>query len=259
MTRNMLSRIETGDASPSLETLLFIAQKLKLPPAFFLCRDAKEEAEYTKTVRIKDAKRMLGTAQYKKCIDLCADLPADDDEVALMIVSSRVQLAIQMLDKGELTDALAQIENALGALHKTVYLYSEIQAQIHMIRILIESLSNGIPPEISSIPSLSPTFFSRDRFLYIIALSQKDFNTECLSKDSIYRTHLEGRTALEAGDTDKALPLLEKAVNEHAEAYMEYFALIDLEAASQATGDFKTAYVLAKKRMELNAKYKISN
>ena len=43
MTRNMLSRIETGDANPSLDTLMFISRKLKMPPSYFLCRDGKEQ------------------------------------------------------------------------------------------------------------------------------------------------------------------------------------------------------------------------
>lgn len=259
MTRNMLSRIETGDASPSLETLLFIAQKLKLPPAFFLCRDAKEEAEYTKTVRIKDAKRMLGTAQYKKCIDVCQDLPSDDDEVAFMTTVSHILLAVQLLDKGELRDADAQLDHAAKALHKTVYMYSELQAQIRLVHLLTESLAKGTPPDISAFPDSPPAFFSKDRFLYVIALSNEVSQYDSISADSIYRTHLEGRSLLHSGNPESAMPLLERAVSDAAEAHMEYFALMDLESAAQAIGDFKTAYTLAKKRIELNSNYNNNN
>ena len=39
MTRNMISQIENGIASPSLSALKFIADKLEVPPAYLISDD----------------------------------------------------------------------------------------------------------------------------------------------------------------------------------------------------------------------------
>ena len=39
MTRNMVSRIENGAAKPSLDTLIYIAEVLSVPPAYLLSDD----------------------------------------------------------------------------------------------------------------------------------------------------------------------------------------------------------------------------
>ncbi len=257
MTRNMLSRIETGDANPSLETLLFISQKLKMPPSFFLCRDAKEEAEYTKTVRIKDARRMLGTGQYKKCIDICSELPSDDDEVSFIIVNAQLMWAMGLFDKGELSDALHHLEDAETALHQTVYMYSEMLSQIRFLRHLITSLSDGEPPKKDSLPTMVPALFTKDRFLYITALITDSFPKECISSVSIYKTHLEARELMSFGANAEAAPMLLKVHTEAPDAYARYFALLDLEECSGRLNDFKAAYEYARKRMELHDKYSI--
>ena len=255
MTRNMLSRIETGDANPSLETLLFIAQKLKLPPSFFLCRDAKEEAEYTKTVRIKDARRMLGTNQYKKCIDICSELPSDDDEVSFIIVNAQIMWAISFFDKGELIEAMQHLEYAETALHQTVYMFSEMLSQIKFLRGLIRSLSEGELPDESILPRTVPVFFSKDRFFYITALQARGFPKECLSEQSIYRAHLEARELMRGEAYSDACELLERVLADAPDAFTRYFAILDLEKCKSKLDDFKSAYEYAKRRMELHDKY----
>lgn len=251
----MLSRIETGDANPSLETLLFIAQKLKLPPSFFLCRDSKEEAEYTKTVRIKDARRLLGTNQYKKCIDICSELPSDDDEVSFIIANAQLLWAISFFDKGELRDALFHLESAETALHQTVYMFSEMLSQIKFLRSLIGALSEGELPKAQSLPKMSPLFFSKDRFFYIAALCSSGFPKECISADSIYKTHLEARELMASDENTIAVTLLLKVHTEAPDAFSRYFALLDLEECSSKLENFKAAYEYARLRMELHDKY----
>lgn len=258
MTRNMLSRIETGDASPSLDTLLFIAQKLKMPPSYFLCRDAKEEAEYTKIVKVKDARRFLSMGQYKKCLDVCADLPSDDDEISFVIVNARILSALSSFDKGELSDALANLEGAETALHSTVYMYGEMRSQIKMLRLLIASLRSGVLPHTNELPPDMPAFFSKDRYLYVYALtSEKAFKSICndLSDNSPYKLHLEGRAYLESGDCSMALPLLVRAYQEAVDSFSKYFALLDLEKCSQMCEDYKSAYGYSNEKLSMKEKF----
>ncbi len=261
MTRNMLSRIETGDAHPSLETLLFISQKLKTPPSFFLCRDAKEEAEYTKTVKIKDARRFLGTGQYKKCIDICQELPSDDDEVSAMEANAYIMAAIEHFDKGELHDAHKYLANASTALHSTVYLYNEMISQIKLLKILISSLARGILPSSHALPKALPVFFTKDRYLYILSLSLSSEGKSCdnglseLIENEAYTDHLRAIQLLERNEHSDALPLLEKALNNAPNSFCFYFILCDLERCCKECEDYKKAYGVAEQRNALHEKY----
>ena len=38
ITRNMLSRIESDEANPSLGTLIYLAKRLNVPPRIFACQ-----------------------------------------------------------------------------------------------------------------------------------------------------------------------------------------------------------------------------
>ncbi|MBQ3527168.1 MAG: helix-turn-helix transcriptional regulator [Clostridia bacterium] len=258
MTRNMLSRIETGDAHPSLDTLLYIAQKLKMPPSFFLCRDALEEAEYTKAVKVKEARRSLGMGQYKKCIDTCSELPAEDDEIAALKAASEVMLALSFFDKGELKEAHVHLERASGAMHSTVYLYSEMLSQIKLISTLAQSLAKGAPPSPKDIPPSVPIFFTKDRYLYILALSLREGGNalcEAISDDSPYKAHLLARALMEKGEYIEASQILDGVFNSAPECFSAYFSLLDLEKCCSEAEDYKTAYRLAEIRAELHDRY----
>ncbi len=261
MTRNMLSRIETGDAHPSMETLLFIAQKLKTPPAYFLCRDAKEEADYTKAIRIKDARRAFGMGQYKKCIDICASLAAADDEVSSMKANSHIMLAISLFDNESIDAALQHLALAEDAIHSTVYMYSEMLSQIRFLHLLAKALAKGAPPKPSEFPSAPPVFFSKDRFIYTLALSavyHGDERGTCMKElmaDGAHRSHLAAKELISNGNAKDAIPLLESALAGSADCYSRYFILVDLESAYRLCEDYKSAYSLAEKRMQLHDKY----
>lgn len=261
MTRNMLSRIETGDAGPSLDTLIFIAQKLKTPPAYFLCRDLKEEAEYTKTVRIKDARRLLGTGQYKKCIDICSDLPSDDDEVSFIAANAHLMAAIADFDKGDLKSCAAHLDSGQTALHQTVYMYSEMHSQIKLLRLLMNSLISGAVPEPALLPKMAPMFFSKDRFLYLTALCSFELSGNSVGAcdipigDSFYKDHLTAKILLSNGEADKAMPLLQRVLDGSNESFTRYFVLCDMEKAAKALDDYKGAYVYAKEIAALHDKY----
>ena len=260
MTRNMLSRIETGDAHPSLDTLLYIAQKLKTPPSFFLCRDSLEEAEYTKAVKIKDARRFIGTGQHKKCIDACAELSCEDDEISALKAASEVMLGLSFFDKGDLREAALHLDRASSAVHSTVYLYTEILSQIRLINTLAKSLAKGEPILPGELPASTPVFFSKDRYLYVLALSLRTEGNAlaaAISADSPYKKHLIARSLMEKGEYAEAAQMLNEVYANAPECYCAYFSLLDLEKCCRESEDYKTAYRLAEIRAELHDKYNL--
>lgn len=262
MTRNMLSRIETGDANPSLDTLMFIARKLKMPPSYFLCRDSKEEAEYSKIVKIKDARRTLATGQYKKCLDICEDLPSDDDEISFIMAYSHTMAGLELFDKGELREALFHLDSAATALHSTVYMGGEILSQIKLLKGLVNCLSKGALPDPSILPADTPPFFSKDRYMYVTALALSESGAEPVMKalikeSSLYYKHLNARTLMKEGSLEDAVALLSDVYERTEDCFCKYFALCDLEECSRLCEDYKAAYTYSSEKAVLHEKYNV--
>lgn len=262
MTRNMLSRIETGDATPSLDTLMFIARKLKMPPSYFLCRDGKEEAEYSKIVKIKDARRTLATGQYKKCLDICGELPSDDDEISFITAYSHTMAGLELFDKGELRESLFHLDSAATALRSTVYMGGELLSQIKLLKGLINCLSRGVLPDPSILPTDTPPFFSKDRYMYISALALSESGAESIIKalikeNSLYYKHLNARTLIKDGSLEAAVAILTEVYERTEDSFCKYFALCDLEECARLREDYKAAYTYSNEKALLHEKYNV--
>lgn len=262
MTRNMLSRIETGDANPSLDTLMFISRKLKMPPSYFLCRDAKEEAEYSKIVKIKDARRTLATGQYKKCLDICEELPSDDDEISFIIAYSHTMAGLELFDKGELREALFHLDSAATALHSTVYMGGEILSHIKLLKGLIVCLSKGELPDTTILPSDIPAFFSKDRYMYIsaLALSQNGgdaFIADLIRENTLYHKHLTARALIKSNALEEATAILADVYERTEDCFCKYFTLCDLEECARLREDYKAAYTYSTEKASLHEKYNV--
>ena len=79
ITRNMLSQIENGLAMPSLQTALYIADKLGLD-AGILFSEGDNRDIYFLTRRLPELKKLYAEGDYDKCIELCADGAESCDE-----------------------------------------------------------------------------------------------------------------------------------------------------------------------------------
>ena len=82
ITRNMLSVIESGKASPSLDTINFIAERLNLPVAYFFS-DENDLFNYRKIEKISAIKSALNDKNYTACISLARGLDGIDGRFAV--------------------------------------------------------------------------------------------------------------------------------------------------------------------------------
>ena len=67
ITRNMISRIESGKANPSLETIRYIAKELSLPVSYFLSEE-DDLLFYEKMDKINTVYRAYQAKEYAYCI-----------------------------------------------------------------------------------------------------------------------------------------------------------------------------------------------
>ena len=70
ITRNMLSQIESGTATPSIKILEYISRILDVP-LFELLPDQRDDT----LIILKDAKRFFLAGNYKKVIELEKEYP----------------------------------------------------------------------------------------------------------------------------------------------------------------------------------------
>ena len=65
ITRNMLSSIENGSAKPSIDTLIYIADKLNMPAEYFMCRDSNTAALYKRIESVDEIRSLFETKQVQ--------------------------------------------------------------------------------------------------------------------------------------------------------------------------------------------------
>ena len=91
ITRNMLSAIESGKASPSLETLYHIANKLDLKISYLLSEDI-DESVYKKNHLMPEIKKAYVNGNYAYCISLIGQISDIDDELSYILANCNFKL-----------------------------------------------------------------------------------------------------------------------------------------------------------------------
>lgn len=97
MTRNMLSQLENDLASPSVKTLMHLAEVLGVSPGWLL-----DEASIFDRTAVKDEmKRLYAHQEYLSCLQMISELEtAPDDEEGLLLFRCAVFCAEQALREG---------------------------------------------------------------------------------------------------------------------------------------------------------------
>lgn len=261
ITRNMLSRIETGNACPSLDTLLYFAEKLKVSPAYFLCLDEGEREQFDKISRVKDARALYSAGRYDKCAAMLRG--ERDDEEALMLSLSEGKLAVSALDKSAVGSAVSHIERAREALYDTVYMQSELSAELTLLRAVCGAVCGEAVPSSKDVAGTSFVLMGavRHNFLLGVALFAENDKSassvaRLLPEKSFYRTCLEAAGLIEDGRCDEALVLLDSAHKGSHGALCSFFIYEKLEACCRELGDFKAAYEASVGRRALIENFK---
>lgn len=113
ITRNMLSQIENGSASPSMETLRYLARQLDKPLAWFL----EEEAQISPNVsRMQQARQAYRSENFSLCRSLLQQMDAQDAmfeaEAKLLLRLTSLALAEQALEENRLPYACSLLQEA---------------------------------------------------------------------------------------------------------------------------------------------------
>ncbi|MBQ7376612.1 MAG: helix-turn-helix transcriptional regulator [Clostridia bacterium] len=262
ITRNMLSQIEHGSATPSLNTVNYIAARLNVSPGFLLA-DEEDERLYLKHAEISNVKKAYTAGNFALCYDMCKNCQWRDDELTLILAKCALRVGVEEFSKGELHIALELLDEALELCCETIYdtdmISSEARAYFEYMELISPTLA-------SSDDEPERMILLYDEFSVYSAMiceaenygwsdvSHLEERRERLSADGSYALHVEARLLMENGEYGKALELLHRLL--YSESYelpepMLYFVFCDLEICCKETDDFKGAYEHSTNKMAL--------
>ena len=226
ITRNMLSQIENGLAMPSLQTALYIADKLGLD-ACILFSEGDNKDIFFLTRKLPELKRLYTEGSYDKCIELCSDGADSCDEALLLLAECYIKKAYDLFFKGKLRQALKNGENAVKTVSRTIYPSDSIKQRNEALEVVISALT----------PYLKQTKHKAEEKKYL-----SDRFAEWCDK-RIAAKRLETHMLMESGRYADALDMGRELLKETSLGVpFEYVLYCDLEVCCRELKDFENAY-----------------
>ncbi len=144
ITRNLLSRIETGDVTPSLETLRFLADRLSLPVGYLLS-DQDDLAWYQRPELLQRLRAYYAAQDWNAMMQMQAEGLPDDDETNLLLCESAVKCGAACYRSGKLDEAFSYYDAALSYAEKTVYHTETVLAEAALYMGIIAQMRGENP------------------------------------------------------------------------------------------------------------------
>ncbi|MBE6718752.1 MAG: helix-turn-helix transcriptional regulator [Ruminococcaceae bacterium] len=227
ITRNMLSQIENGLAMPSLQTALYIADRLGVD-AGILFSEGDNSGVYFLTRTLPELKKTFAEKEYDKCIDLCNEADELGDEAYLILAECYVRKAYDCYDKGKLRHALKFSESAIKNASKAFYSSDGIRLKVDILEAVISSVT----------PYLKQSKFRPEERKYLI-----DCFIEKSEKRHLYIKKNEIISVVENKKYKEALDLITDMLKENGLPFpLEYTLYCNLEICCRELKDFEGAY-----------------
>ncbi len=252
ITRNMLSRIETGVAHPSLDTLLYIANRLKMPVEYFTATDKRSEAQYRRIESVIEIRRLFATGQYHRCIDLATKIESDDDEINFIIAEAYYMMASDSMKSARLKTAESLLRRCMDYVSKCTYNADVLKASSVFYLKLIECVKKGVLPGADIFADDTYSLLNSNLYVYLFALctnTYTDFTATALAS-SPEAYHIKAKMLMLEDKFEEAASLLSKSMDMKPGFFAMYFILVDLEICSQRTDNYKNAYEYTKRRLD---------
>ncbi len=269
ITRNMLSQIENGNATPSIQTLMYIAERLNTSAAYFLSDD-EDDFLFKKAEVIAAIKTKLKSKEYNTCIQLCSVFVGkEDDELNLILAECFFYAAADDFKSGRLSSAhngfLTSQKYAALTSYTADWLVSAASSYINLIN-TVNIKNDAALANASNITSLinftselphSDTLFYYDALILTETGSSSIINNEefiIIINNCDYKKHISARLAINKGNRGEAFRLLGELDHDDTIGAVRYHVIRDLERLYTQIGDFENAYNFSRKRINLYIK-----
>ncbi len=249
ITRNMLSAIESGKVSPSLDTLRYLSETLNLPLGYLL-DDHADLFFYRKEKSIRSIRDAYRKKEYRTCITLINELGDMDDEIRYLLVSSAFYFGRRLAIEGNLRQAEQFFSLCLKEIDDCIYPTSNFRALIPLYAAVIRNIQSPLL-ELDANTFENMIFSSYDYEFYHYLKQDHDY----AYTNQVFKLHIEAKLLMKARKYAEAISILEKL--EDMKGPEEYNSCVilgvytDLENSYKELINFEKAYRYSTKRLSL--------
>ena len=249
ITRNMISSIENGKATPSIDTVKYIAEKLDIPLAF-LFSDDEDTFFFKKRERISAIKNLLDEKNYTVCINLILGLDKLDDELAFILADCYFNLGISAVKNGALQTGLNYLKLCQQYTDKTIYDTRRFKAILPLYLCIAENINSPLLEfEEKRYYDYLKNNFDFEFYRYLILDTDYEYTNPQL------KMHISAKKLIKArkySDAVKILVEIEETKGEYEyNSYLLYGVYTDLDLCFRQLFDFESAYKYSSKRISL--------
>ncbi len=266
ITRNMLSLIEKGTASPSVQTLVYLADRLGVSPGYLLA-DSGEEGLFLKSEKLSELRVAYEQKNYAICLDLCKRLQKTDEkdnELLLMMTECAFELGKESLLLDRVKQACLFFDEAIEYAANCIYHTEPLEAAVWMYFEYLGSISPSISSEnqdYSAYTAESAMALSYiDPFCrYLAALAAADIGkmpesylVYAFEKAPSLAKHVSARVHMHVGDFELAGNELGELLrgDDRIPGVVLYHVFEDLETCCRQLDNAKNARLYAETRVE---------
>lgn len=260
VSRNMLSMIESGNALPSIETLLHLSESLSVSAGYFFA-EGDEERLYEKKELLSQVLSLIGERNFTEAAVLCEPYIDADGEMRLYYSLSHLNIAVYYLRDYMLSSAYVHLETVVGSSAAVPLIGKNLSGLCAFIMKLIDCVGNeDIPDELVRIEEQNDSIIPASYLLYITAYRAVKYgDPDCGAAmlrmgllTGFHALHIRGAVLMATGDFDGATRLFDLALSsDDGGFFSRYKLLCDLEFCRKSAGDFEAAYSLSTSRMEM--------
>lgn len=250
MTRSMLCEIEKGNANPSLQTLRYLSEELKVPLSY-LIDDGESLDACIKREAMPRLYSLYREKKFNECYREAEALPiTPDDELAFLLASSALECGKLAFFSGNMETAAVFFGEAVAYTQKTCYPTEGIRAAATLYAAISD---NVCAPrrhfDEKTYRALASAAAEEELYAYLT--DQHDY----AFKNPLYAAHQNARILLKERKYSAALSELkhleENKNDKNASAYFLFRLYSELETCYREMGHYEEAYKYASKRMTL--------
>lgn len=255
ITRNMLSQIESGKATPSIPTLIHIAKVLEAPIEYFLS-ESNELEDFTKKDFVSELKHLFVKKRYSDLVFVFEKGSYKiDDEIALMLSISALECGKKHLKNGNLITAEEFFAKSSNFAKQTVYPTSDIKARLSLLSAIAQNVqSPKLEFDEASYMAFADSAVDSDLYNYVTENHSHNFSNEIMKK------HLKAKELMRAFHYSEAAEIMTEIEANKAQHQVDSYILFgiycDLEQCAKEEGNFEDAYKYSSKRISLLSAFK---
>ncbi len=249
ITRGMLSRIENESASPSMQSLQLLADRLNISPGFLL-EDGEDIIPAERFRLAQHIREEFRAGNIQSCLSMFTYAGLERDvELVGIYASCTFSAALASFDAGDFSsakDLLQKVEEVLPDLLLPIEPIS--RSSIRFLRMVMEHIDN-LDTAIAAM-SDTPNFgFQPALFFFVLKLLQSGRHadvslfTEFGNLEPAYLTYIHAQLQIKDYKfIDAILQMKSLAAVEHCPVYLSLLCHASMEKCCKLCEDYKGAY-----------------